>query len=56
VDKIKDLIEKIGLSRFIAILAIAIGTLVFFTYLTLRTVEPEMGLLFAQVDPAVVHK
>ncbi|MES2252327.1 MAG: flagellar basal-body MS-ring/collar protein FliF [Pseudomonadota bacterium] len=50
-DIIKDFIEKIGFARAASIAGTILASTAFFIFLIVRTQEPEMGLLFAQMDP-----
>jgi len=51
VDIVKDFIEKIGFARAASIAGTVLASTAFFIFLIVRTQEPEMGLLFAQMDP-----
>lgn len=50
-DLLQSYIEKLGLPRLLALAGIALGTLTFFGFMMMRASAPEMGLLFANVDP-----
>lgn len=47
-----DFIKKIGFARAAAIGGTVLASVIFFIVLIVRTNEPEMGLLFSQVDPS----
>lgn len=47
---------KLGLTKTLSIVGVTLGTLIFFAFLALRTSEPELGLLFANLDPSDASK
>jgi flagellar M-ring protein FliF len=47
-----DYIKKIGFARAASIGGTLLASAIFFVVLILRTHEPEMGLLFSQIDPS----
>lgn len=49
-DILQKLIDKIGLSRFLALLGVGVALLGFMGYLMMRAAAPDMGLLFANLD------
>ncbi len=51
-DIVKEYIEKLGYARVASLVGIILASIVFFIFLMVRTTEPEMGLLFAQIDPS----
>ncbi len=47
-----DFIKRIGFVRAASIAGTLLASIVFFIILIVRTHEPEMGLLFSQIDPS----
>jgi flagellar M-ring protein FliF len=47
-----DFIKKIGFVRAASIAGTLLASIIFFIVLIVRTHEPEMGLLFSQIDPS----
>lgn len=51
-EAVKDLIEKIGYTKAATVGGTILACAIFFIMLIARTKEPDMGLLFSQIDPA----
>ncbi|MES2608242.1 MAG: flagellar basal-body MS-ring/collar protein FliF [Pseudomonadota bacterium] len=51
-DALMDFIKRIGFVRAASIAGTLLASIVFFIILIVRTHEPEMGLLFSQIDPS----
>ncbi|MDP4725478.1 MAG: flagellar basal-body MS-ring/collar protein FliF, partial [Alphaproteobacteria bacterium] len=51
-NALTDFIKKIGFVRAASIAGILLASIIFFIILIVRTNEPQMGLLFSQIDPS----
>lgn len=51
-NALMDFIKKIGFVRAASIAGTLLASVIFFIVLIVRTHEPEMGLLFSQIDPS----
>ncbi len=55
-EALRNQFLKLGLTRSLSIVGVTLGTLIFFGYLALRTTVPDLGLLFANLDPSDASK
>ncbi len=51
-NALMDFIKKIGFVRAASIAGTLLASIIFFIILIVRTNEPQMGLLFSQIDPS----
>lgn len=55
-EALRNQFLKLGLTKTLSIIGVTLGTLIFFAFLALRTSAPELGLLFAHLDPSDASK
>ncbi|MBA4249297.1 MAG: flagellar M-ring protein FliF [Candidatus Puniceispirillum sp.] len=55
-EALRNQFLKLGLTRSLSIIGVTLVTLIFFAYLALRTTVPDLGLLFANLDPSDASK